>query len=513
MTLTQARALYADVDHAESEPQRDLKAMMALGRWMMRFSPVVALDCVLDKDQRATPPTSLLLDVTGCERLFHGLDNLIRQASDALSRIGITARLAIAPTPGAAWALALGCEQEGAIVGQEDLESALAPLPSASLRIGEELAAALHHLGLATVGQLMQLPRDLLPSRFGPLLLERLDQALGRIPEPLVPLEHRTPVGARMEFDGAVSSLEAIWSIFQQLIGRVIAQLVHRGCGARQLDIELLRNYAPPLRKTIHLSRASRDSVNLFNLFRCALEDVQPPRRSRLRGRPPRPPIPPRSPASASVRLIKTVDDGFTGLVLSVPNYEPLADEQISLLEHEQYAGQIELDRLIERLRVRLGGEAIVQAELVESYVPELAWRHDAGEAGAKAELLAPRGRSSAAGTTLARKRKKIAAPLRSLPTPPAPSTRPLHLLRPPAEVRVMVSPSHDQEGRPVAFTHENEVRRVLHAAGPERIGGRWWDGHDKTRDYFDVEDPFGRRFWIFRVAQSGKWFLHGVFE
>ena len=50
--------------------------------------------------------------------------------------------------------------------------------------------------------------------------------------------------------------------------------------------------------------------------------------------------------------------------------------------------------------------------------------------------------------------------------------------------------------------------------ARPERIAGRWWEGNDKTRDYFDVEtDEDGKRFWIFRVFQTGKWYLHGVFE
>ena len=76
-----------------------------------------------------------------------------------------------------------------------------------------------------------------------------------------------------------------------------------------------------------------------------------------------------------------------------------------------------------------------------------------------------------------------------------------------------MVSPSDDREGRPVMFVHEDGVHRVSHCVGPERIAGRWWDGNDKTRDYFDVQDEAGRRFWVFRVTQTGKWYLHGIFE
>jgi protein ImuB len=82
-----------------------------------------------------------------------------------------------------------------------------------------------------------------------------------------------------------------------------------------------------------------------------------------------------------------------------------------------------------------------------------------------------------------------------------------------PCEVRVMVRPSHDRDGAPVAFTLEGETRRIVHAVGPERIGGAWWTGNDKTRDYFEVEDEAGRRWWLFRVLQSSRWYLHGRFE
>ena len=76
-----------------------------------------------------------------------------------------------------------------------------------------------------------------------------------------------------------------------------------------------------------------------------------------------------------------------------------------------------------------------------------------------------------------------------------------------------MVTPSHDRDGKPILFTHHGEVHRLAHAVGPERIAGQWWQGHFKTRDYFDVEDEQGKRFWIFRVGETGRWFLHGEFE
>src|SRR6185503_17492223 len=86
-------------------------------------------------------------------------------------------------------------------------------------------------------------------------------------------------------------------------------------------------------------------------------------------------------------------------------------------------------------------------------------------------------------------------------------SMRPLHLLPTPHEIPVIVRPSHDRDGAPISFTLNDQTHPILHAVGPERIADVWWNGHHKTRDYFDVEDQDGRRWWVFRVFQTSRWF------
>jgi protein ImuB len=451
MTLGEARALCATVAHEEHDPSRDWKSLEALARWMMRFSPVVALGPEGEDH-------GIFLDLTGCERTFHGLENVTRRIARALSKMRITARLALAPTPGAAWAMTFdpGHFVREDASGGTDLLRALRDLPLVALRLDPETVQALHHLGLETIGQILDLPRDQLPARFGPLLSLRLDQALGRISEPLVALEPPVVIKARMDFDGLVESLEAIWVVFKKLTGQVIRQLLRHGRGAREVQVEFYRAYATTLRTTIRLSRPSRDASNLFNLLRCAMETVE-------------------------------TDEGFLGIALNVTSSERVADDQINLLGGDEFAAQIELDHLIERLRVRLGEDVVAQPELVESYVPERAYAWHG---------LPARG-----------------SPVQTRAGSPCHDLRPLHLLRRPVEIRAMVSPSHDRDGRPILFTLRGEVHRLAHVVGPERIAGQWWQGHFKTRDYFDVEDDGGKRFWIFRVAETGRWFLHGEFE
>ena len=442
LTLTEARALCPGLMNFEHDPTADARALEALARWMMRFTPVVAL----------SQENSIYLDVTGCARVFGGVSNIVRAVLDSLARLRLSAAVAVAPTPGAAWAIA-SFGDNGRIVPPADVESALSILPTAALRLDHDLCASLHHLGLETIGQVMGLPRSALPSRFGTQLLLRLDQALGRIDEPLVPLPWHVPVEARMDFEGPIESWETIWRVFKELIGRVIEQLARRGCGARRADVEFFRADKTIIRHTINLSRPTRDPVNLFNLIRCATEGVD------------------------------GGDDGFLGVKLSMPLAERIDAEQIALLDHERYAGEIELAQLIERLRVRFGQDILLQPALVESHVPEraFAWQ------GISTRPDHPKARTEN-------------------------PCRPLQLLPEPIEIGVMVTPSDDRDGRPILFRLDGRVHELRHAIGPERIGGEWWRGHGRTRDYFDVEDGEGKRFWVFRVQESKCWYLHGMF-
>lgn len=60
------------------------------------------------------------------------------------------------------------------------------------------------------------------------------------------------------------------------------------------------------------------------------------------------------------------------------------------------------------------------------------------------------------------------------------------------------------------------------HADGPERIFGEWWKADvelSAVRDYFQVEDEAGARFWLYRQGDGAdpgtgahRWFIQGLF-
>jgi protein ImuB len=484
MTLAHAHAICPRLTHEEYQPQEDRKGLVRLARWMMRFTPIVALDggslgCTSGAEDEETIP-ALFLDVSGCDRVYRGLSRLMQQIDLSLRRLRLHATLAIAPTPGAAWALCLAGRHRAII--SENLSQELSALSPNVLRIDPAAAEMLHHLGIKTIDQLMQLPRQSLPARFGTGLLTRLDQALGRIDEPLIPLLHEWPIEASIDFEGPIDALETIWNAFAEMLHQVIRQLMVRGSGARRMEMQFLRPYAPIITKTILLSRPSRDPKNLFNLIRCAIETLEETAKTKVKKG--------RSRLAHMASHDELTSDGFIGVRLRIPHFEKLAHEQVALLEHEEHASQIEFDRLVERLALRLGDDAVLRPRLLESHIPENAYAC-----------------VSATGEGVPRTSKIEHSTLN------VERVRPLRVYETPIEVPAIVSPSHDRDGRPISFTLDRQVHRLPIAIGPERICGEWWTGHHKTRDYFLVEDETGHRFWIFRVNETSRWYLHGEFE
>ncbi|MCS7033379.1 MAG: DNA polymerase Y family protein [Phycisphaerae bacterium] len=548
MTLAQARALCAHIEPIEHQPHRDAMALEALARWMMRFSPCVALHTVRtageNPDQgtsagRIKPTISLgshaglhpdlcsrggqeqaiWLDLSGTERLFGPPQNVAGQIESALRRWQISARLAISHSPGAAWAmtyrpLPIAGGQPCAFASRGASaagEGQFDDLPIVSLRLPVDVVAMLHHLGIFHIGQLRKLPRQQLPARFGSILLTRLDQLDGRTEEPLVPIEPVWPVVAHRRWEEPVENLEWIWSIAQELIEQVTDRLLRRGHGAREISAMLTPAQGRPIQRTLRFARPTRDPRRIFRQLREVLEQPTSNTSSR-RAAPGRAgsrsfPLvasPERgagrwlfpSVASALPADLSAFDsNGFVALRLEVLQSQRMATEQIGLGGSDLFEDQRQLEDLVERICARLGDSAIVQVRLVESHVPERAY-----------EPITGSHRQTEAASSLP------CATLSPGISPAPPPPRPLHLHEP-LEIRVMVSPSHDRDGRPVSLTDPaGRVHRIIHAVGPERIGGEWWIGHHKSRDYFDVELPDGRRWWVFRVNETGRWFWHGEF-
>ncbi len=395
---------------------------------------------------------------------------MVRHVVADFRRWGFAARGAVADTVGAAWAVTRtaagpmivlpGCQAQ-----------ALGRLSVEALRISAETAEILHSLGLSTIGHIAALPRESLPSRFGPEILRRLDQAFGEIPEPIVPERPEEPIEAAYGCEPPVESRAAIERILEQLLARVMKRLRLHNAGILQLDIELCVSGEDSTRFTVGLVRPSLDPKRLRELVRLQLDRV------RLRGRL----------AGATLRVIRTA---------------PLDADQAALFEAaERRHARRDLDSLLNRLSNRLGPRAVLSPRLVPEYQPERAVEYST-----LTERAQPR---DSPLRPAQKKRKKKSILGHEMPTHEPNPRRPLRLFPEPVPVAVW---SIKPNGPPVRLNWGNRDQQIVCCEGPERIKTGWWRGPAVDRDYFRADTEDGQRLWLFQARDEGSWFVHGEF-
>jgi len=481
MALADARALEPGLAVRPADPTGDRAALARLADWCMRYTPWVALDGA----------DGLWLDVTGCAHLFGGEPALLADLANRFERFGYEARLGLADTGGAAWALARFSGRVAAAIPAGGQRAAIADLPVAALRLAPAIAAELDRLGLKRVGDLYPLPRAALARRFGLEPGRRLDEALGRIDEPLSPREPPNPHEVRLSFAEPISAPESIAGALDRLIVALCRHLAAEQLGARRLGLALYRVDGSFERRAIGMSRANRDPAALKRLFLPHLERLDP-------------------------------GFGIETMTLAAPLVQAASDLQLVL-----EAAQAEARAASAMAQPGAAFEGPPPADLPPATSrPAAPAARDAGPLVADlvdrlandrdpARLYRPARRESHLPERAVAREAALAEP--SLPWG-EPPLRPIRLLGRPEPVEV--DPA-EPGTLPALFFWRERPHRLRRIEGPERIAPEWWNPRTRpsaARDYFRVEDMEGRRFWLYREAPAPdaaappRWYLHGLF-
>lgn len=472
-SLADARAAFPAIEILEQDEAADRLLLDAIADWCDRYTPLIAIDqTALDLYGQY----GLLLDITGCAHLFGGERELMKDLMARLFHQGIMAIGAIAPTPGAAWALSRFSRKEEdrfdseLIRENKQIEPALTPLPLGALRLTTDMINALARLGLRTIGQLNCQPRAPIARRFGRELLYRLDQAMGAVEEAISPRRPVAELMAERRFAEPIALESDIEKTILRLAGHLSEQLEKRGLGARQLLLCLFRVDG----KTFHIeagtSRPERDPSTIIRLFQERLASLQ--------------------------------DDydagyGFETLRLCVLASEPVKQEETSFM---QTTSGDEAWRLMDRLAARLGAQNITRGLSQNTHLPEAA------------ESEVP-----VCDFEISNKRSGQDILAEKHDTQNHSPSRPLRLFALPETIEAI---AEVPDGPPIRFRWRKVLHQVIRSEGPERITDQWWGkaAPRQTRDYFRIEDDKGHRYWLFReglyereTAQP-KWFLHGLF-
>ena len=504
MALSDARAFAQGLKTAPFDPYRIQTATSQLAQWLGRYSPLVGHNPE-NSPQDIGGGVGFWIDISGVAHLFGGEARLMLDLSQRLKRMNLPdAHIAIASTPGAAWAMAHYSGNAISSIEAGDTRSDLYPLPPAALRLDEKTLESLDRLGLRRIADLVKLPRTEVGQRFprdGDSLLRRLDQAFGEVAESVDPIAPPAPYACRQLYPEPVQHKEAVVSGLTDGLKRVLSALERDQRGARNVHLRLFRVDGHCMLVSVKTNAPTRDLKTLLSLFDDRLDALD-------------------------------VGFGLDALVVDVPHHEALAYAQTSLLLQ---SGKGISATAFDRIANRLGDHAVAQLLVEPSHTPgndvlrlplgadnrkdRSSWcRAHRDRTLVGLDQDAPAVDQGRIAIRQGKRLKQTKTAVERAQDPITTSPRPLHLFPRPEPISFRRSSRHQARMTWRRINHD-----VVDLQGPERITADWWKAHITTdperchaRDYYQATDADGRRFYLFEALNAehmptGQWHVAGL--
>jgi protein ImuB len=415
MSVTAAQAITTTCALTEYDEEATARCRRLLAAWGYRFSSLVSTDF----------SGAIVLEVEQSLMLFGPWPRFEARLREELNDLGFRHRIVVAPNAYAARTLAN--LHDGMGVDDSTMERALGQVPVESSGLDADVATAFARMGLRRLRQVFALPRDTIARRFPPTVLAHLDALRGADKTPLTCYQPPDWFDEKIEFDHEVELHTALLFPLRRLTSDLGAYLSGRDGGVERFVLRFEHESVPATQIVVGLLAPERNPNTLFDLARGRLEQAEiaaPVRGMRLTARE----LPPFVPASRDL-------------------FDMRAQQTMPW------------EQLRERLRARLGDDAVHGLSTQLDHRPELAWSEE--------------GPGKVAPIALA-------------------DLRPGWLLE-------------------RAIPWRGPAPRIL--AGPERIESGWWDSSDVRRDYYLVESNTGQRAWVYSALNEiGPFMIHGWF-
>lgn len=484
------------VSFHEWMPDSDRHTLATVAEFTRRYAPVVGIDSM-------PLPDSLLLDITGCGPLFGGEAALAELLLRDLRLAGWTARIAVADTIAAVWALThteharpevrRNSRMPGSSPSRRrssrttdmlqnfDLPIQIIPpgiqhqeissLPIAASRLPLKDLQILAHLGIRSIGQLFSLPREDLPSRLSAVAVERFHQLLSLADEFIIPLPESSPVAANWSSEYPANSFDDIRQVLQHLVDNVAEQIARRHVACSVLTCDLTCASGKKLPLSAGVVKPTQSAELMFEVLSLRLET-----------------LPLSEPVSAISMAIQAVPI-------------PVSRQRDLFSPTEHIRPQEELATLIARLSNRMGPQSVstirIQADARPEHVivpdPVIANSNSTGRAPQSEHIL----------------QRLTESDPDAMPNIERTLPRPLRLLATPQQI----AGRSDDKSPPAQIPVLGQQKQIIELSGPERIQTAWWTDKPCHRDYYRAVTETGGQLWIFRELQSGNWYLHGLFD
>ncbi len=409
-------------------------------------------------------PDGIIIDITGCAHLFGGEAALMADVVARLERRGLSVGIGLADTVPAARAMAFyggKAGMEKPIIPARKIPEATNPLPVEALFLATDTNVLLKRLGLKTIGSVAAIARPALARRFRSKqaagdICLKLDHLYGRCAQVFEPLKPVPSYRSRIGYSEPILDIVSIEHGLGYLLKDMAQQLERDSLGIRTISLSACRVDGSVRTLTVKLSAAHRDPAHVLRLFKQRLEQIDP-------------------------------GEGIDTLVLCADDVQALDPQQVNL-DGTHHRKNNQIAALIDRLANRLGDTNIYRSCPRPSHIPE-------------------RAQTPVAATAQPRWPQQM-------------TERPFRLLSRPEPITAI---AEVPDGPPLQFVWRRVPRQVARARGPERIAPEWWlEGSigEEVRDYYEVEDVQGHRYWLYRAGlyqdptRKGPplWFVHGFF-
>jgi protein ImuB len=413
-----------------------------------------------------TSPGAVIIDLIGCERLMGTGKTVAQLILGEVTKHGFESNVSIAANPDTAHYAARGFKGITIIEPSHEAQR-LGELPVEVLGLEPAVQDVLHAWGIRTIKALAALPSIELTERLGQYGLHLQRLARGAVMRELVPAALPPSFQESTELEEPVDLLEPLAFVLNRLLEQIIDRLIERSLATDQIEVELTlelssdRDVNAPVccttlatyQRMIKLPVPTQDGKVLLKLAQLDLA-----------AHPPHAPV-----KKIKIQAIPArIRYAQTGL------FQPLAPEPAKL------------EVSMARIRAVVGEKDSLNRQLVG--FPALLDSHRPDHF----QVTPPdaKHRNGQPSTKLALRRFRPAIP-----------------------ARVEVS----AEQAPVWIGFSRRKGRVLHASGPWRSSGDWWDATGEwKRDEWDVNltlDGHTALYRIFRDLSTRSWFVEGMYD
>jgi len=338
-SMDTAYSLAERVTNFEKNADKEFAILEHLAQWAYQFTPNVTIKA----------PDCLLLDISGCLKLFGGLDKLVARVSSNISALGYSVVTGVNLTPLAAIYSAINRKSPNV---HEQVAEVLKDMPVSCLKVDTKVHEALRQMGVDSLGQLLTLPTKGLNRRFGIFFVDHLQRLTGEKPDPQKFISEAVSFHRDITFIPEVSNLESLVFPVRRLVSELSDFLIGRQLHVSRFTFQLAHRNAQAKHIHVHLAVTDNDPEMFLMLTQLQLEKVDD---------------------------VPEVDN----LKLSVAKFYPAEAESYDLFDGKQFqqqGGQSKAqndnaNRFLNMLRARLGPQRCFGLSHANDHRPEKAWK------------------------------------------------------------------------------------------------------------------------------------------